>query len=267
LLPSPSSATLKNMSTELRDILLSRDPVGVLRTLKSTGKLKALEPSLVELNMKVPAGYHHKDNWVHSLEVLQNAIDRETAGPDLILRTAALFHDIGKPATREFGAKGEVTFTNHDVVGARMVRKSLPRHGFTRAEVDAVSRLVFMHMRSHTFAAGWTDSAVRRLITDAGSVTQLTRLIVIFFADTTTKVPGKKKNLHAKVQALSEELARVDASDARAALRPALNGVEVAELLGLTPGPELGKVMKFLNKDENIGLTREETVALLLSNK
>jgi poly(A) polymerase len=179
------------------------------------------------------------------------------------MRTAALFHDIGKPDTRAFGKKGVVTFTNHELVGAKMVRRILPRHGYSKAETDEVARLVFLHMRSHTFKSGWTESAVRRLSTDAGSHKQLERLIVVFYSDATTKFDKKKADIHANVSSLAEELARVKAKDARAALRPALNGNEVAEFLNLAPGPELGKAMKLLNSDENIGLDREASYALL----
>ena len=252
------------MTTALKELLLATDPVAQLRELKEKGVLGDFEPTLEALDMKVPAGYHHKDNWKHSLEVLKNAIDRENNGADLVLRTAALFHDIGKPATRAFGKNGLVTFTNHDVVGAKIVRKVLARHGYSKSEIDQIARLVFMHMRSHTFETGWSESAVRRLTTDAGSVLQLERLIVVFYSDATTKIPGKKANLHSKVKSLADELARVQKADARAALRPALNGNDVALLLGLQPGPELGKVMKFLNSDENVKLTREEAEELVL---
>jgi poly(A) polymerase len=258
---------VRYMDIKLKALLLAADPVSEFQAIKAKGQLGDLEKTLEALDMKVPAGYHHKDNWKHSLEVLQNAIDREENGPDLILRTAALFHDIGKPATREFGAKGLVTFTNHDVVGSKIVRKVLPRHGFSASDVEKIARLVFMHMRSHTFANGWTDSATRRLITDAGSVEQLEKLIIIFYADTTTKIPGKKNNLHSKVRALTENLERVKVEDARRALRPALNGLEVAEILGITPGRELGEVMKKLNSDENIRLTRDEAITLLKAGK
>jgi poly(A) polymerase len=248
---------------KLKEILLAADPVQELRNIHAKDLLGELEPRLAELKMPIPAGYHHKDNLEHSLRVLQNAIDRETAGADLILRTAALFHDIGKPATRAFGPKGSVTFTNHDVVGAKIVRRILPAHGFTKAEIDQIARLVHMHMRSHTFKTGWSESAVRRLMTDVGSADQLDRLIVIFYADATTKIDTKMAAIHGNVALLAEELFRVRAQDARAALRPAMNGNEVAEHLGLQPGRELGEVMKFLNRDENVGLTKEETLELI----
>lgn len=251
------------MTNQLREILTSTDPVKTLRHLRDSGTLRNLEPTLAELLMPIPAGYHHKDNLEHSFVVLQNAIDRETAGPDLILRTAALFHDIGKPATRKFGARGTVTFTNHDVVGSKMVRSILPKHGYSKKEIKEIAQLVFMHMRSHTFKTGWSESAVRRMITDAGSMQQLDRLVVIFYSDATTKSDAKKSGIHKNITSLNDEMARVKKKDARSALRPALNGNEVSELLNLPPGVELGKAMKFLNRDEHIRLSREEAIALL----
>lgn len=251
------------MTRSLKEILLGTDPVQELRDLIAKGVLGDLEPTLAELKMPIPAGYHHKDNLEHSLRVLQNAIDRETSGPDLILRTAALFHDIGKPATRAFGKRGVVTFTNHDVVGSKIVRKVLPKHGFSKADTDSVARLVFMHMRSHTFKTGWSESAVRRLMTDAGSMEQMERLIVVFYSDATTKIDAKMAAIHGNVAALSAELMRVKAKDERAALRPALNGNEVAEILGLKPGRELGRIMKALNSDEHVGLGRDEALVLI----
>jgi poly(A) polymerase len=250
----------------LKNILLSEDPVKELRALIGTGELSSVEPTLAELLMPIPAGYHHKDNLEHSIRVLGNAIDREADGPDLILRTAALFHDIGKPATRKFGDKGSVTFTNHDTVGAKMVKRILPSHGYTKEEVTQIATLVHMHMRSHTFKTGWSESAVRRMIVDVGSTEQLERLIVIFYSDATTKLDTKREGIHRNVSLLKDALNEVKKKDARAKLRPALNGHEVAELLNLTPGIELGKAMKLLNQDEHIRLGREEAIALLQDN-
>lgn len=251
------------MTHTLKEILSSIKPVESLKALKAQGVLGDLEPTLAALEMPIPAGYNHKNNLEHSFQVLQNAIDREDDGMDLILRTAALFHDIGKPATRKFGKRGTVTFTNHDVVGAKIVRQILPNHGYSKAETDSVARLVYMHMRSHTFKAGWSESAVRRLSTDAGSHKQLERLIVIFYSDATTKHDGKKTQIHSSVAGLYAELLRVKKSDERKALRPALDGIEVAKFLNIPFGPELGKVMKLLNSDENVHLSKEEAYLLL----
>lgn len=250
----------------LKNTLLSMNPVKELRTIITTGELVSLEPTLAELLMPIPAGYHHKDNLEHSIRVLGNAIDREVNGPDLILRTASLFHDIGKPASRQFGPNGSVTFTNHDAIGSKMVKKILPSHGYSQQEVSQIATLVHMHMRSHTFKTGWNESAVRRMIVDVGSADQLERLIVIFYSDATTKIDANREGIHRNVSLLTDALNEVKRKDARARLRPALNGNEVAEILNLAPGPELGKAVKLLNKDQNIGLTREDAIALLKEN-
>lgn len=247
------------MNAELKSLLLSTDPVGELRELHSSGKLVKVEKTLAELKMDIPKGYHHKDNLEHSFIVLQHSIDREET-PDLILRTAALFHDIGKPATREFHGRGKVSFTNHDIVGARIARKVLRTHGFVKADVEAITKLIAMHMRSHTFKTGWTESAVRRLSTEAGSDLQLERLVKIFYSDATTKHADKMKQIHGNVSELAAEMHRVKEKDARAARRPAIDGLEVAALLGIAPGPALGPIMKFLYTDEVISLDRETTI-------
>lgn len=252
------------MTSELKSLLLADDPVAELRDLHASGNLGKFEKSLADLRMEIPKGYHHKDNLEHSFRVLQNAIDREDSGKDLILRSAALFHDVGKPATREFHEKGKVTFSFHEVVGAKMSRKIFKRHGYSPEDVQDISRLIALHMNSHSFSAGWNESAVRRLSTSAGSDLQLDRLVKVFYSDTTTTNEKKMRGILKGIDALAAELERVKAKDARAALRPALNGAEVGEMFGLKQGPELGLFMKFLNTDENVRLDREAAVAALL---
>lgn len=248
--------------TNLRSVLSGKDPVAVLSMMDKNNTLGQLEPTLAELRMTIPNGYHHKDNLTHSLKVLQNAIDRETNGVDLILRTAALFHDIGKPATRKFGKKGLVTFDGHEHVGAHMVRKILRKHGYTKTEITEIAMIVAYHMRSHGFTTEkWTDSGVRRLIAEVGSKEAMERLIIIFYADITTKFDSKKSTLHASIEALVEAMEKVEKADARKALRPAVDGNEIMEIFGLTPGRELGTIMKFLNSDEGIILSKEEAIA------
>lgn len=248
----------------LKDILMSDNPVAVLRAMDKNGTLGQLEPSLAALRMEMRAGFHHKDNLTHSMQVLQNAIDMEPGGADLVLRTAALFHDIGKPATRKFVGKSTVTFQNHETVGAHMVRKILKAHGYSRAEINEIAKIVAFHMRSHGFGdVQWTPSAVRRLITEVGSQETMDRLIIIFYSDITTKFDSKKSALHKSIDALIEAMDEVKALDARRSLRPALNGNEVMELFNLTPGRELGKIMKYLNTDEGVALSRDEAIEVI----
>lgn len=241
---------------------MDTDPVAVLHSMVADGTLRGFEPAIADLDMHRPKGFHHKDNLEHSIRVLGNAIDRETNGPDLVLRAAALLHDIGKPATRKLGSRKSVTFDGHEAVGAKIVRRLLPRHGYSKAEIRQVEKLVALHMRSHGFRdAGWTDSAVRRLITDVNDDALMDRLVIIFYADVTTRHDHKRRAIHASVDGLVQEMARIKKEDARKALRPALTGYDIMELTGLSQGPELGRLMKFLNSDEGIHLSRDEAIA------
>lgn len=245
----------------LKNILMSDKPGDMLRKMDSDGTLTELEPALAELRMPMKPGVHHKDNLVHSIKVLDNAIEREINGPDLVLRTAALFHDIGKPPTRKFNGRKNVTFDGHEYVGSNMVRKILRKHGYSKPEINEISTIVRLHMRSHGFGEGdWSDSAVRRLMTDAGNDSVLDRLVIVFYADATT-ANMKKLNAHHKgIDKLKEEIKRVKEEDSRKAMRPAINGNEVMDLFNLKPGRELGAIMKFLNSDEGITLTKEEAI-------
>lgn len=248
----------------LKEILMVSNPVERLWATYQDGMLPALESTLADLDMMIPASRpQHKNVLSHSFRVLENAIAREENGPDLILRTAALFHDIGKPATRRF-EDNKVTFDGHEVVGAKMMPAILRRHGYVKSEIRQIQKLVLLHMRSHGFDSGhWTDSAVRRLLTDAGDQETFDTLVNIFYADCTTHNDRKKRSIHRSVDNLVEKAEKVRASDARNAMRPALNGQEVMELTGISPGRELGRIMKSLNADENIHLTRPEAIMLV----
>lgn len=248
----------------LRELLMKQDPVGELRAMIANDTLRAFEPTLADLKMEIREGFHHKDNLEHSWRVLQNAIDRENGEPDIILRAAALFHDIGKPATRKFGTRKSVTFDGHENVGANITRKVLLKHGFSVKEVEDIALIVSLHMRSHGFTeVDWTDSAVRRLISDAKNEATLNRLIIVFYSDATSRNLNKVKMIHAGIDKLKIEIARVKEKDARKAMRPALNGLEVMELFNLKEGKELGQIMKFLNSDNGITLKRDEAIELI----
>lgn len=243
---------------------MSSDPETTLRGFARSGDLSALEPSLAALRMSIPKGYHHKDNLEHSIRVLARAAERETRGPDLILRTAALFHDVGKPATRKFEGNGVVTFWNHELVGARQVRKILKRHGYTSQQIEEVSRLVALHMRAYGFSdTVWTDSAVRRLTTAAGSEALLDKLLILFVSDLTTKNDKKRRRIERGINRLADAIAEVREKDERAMARPALNGHDVMELTGLSQGPELGRIMKFLNNDTLVTKDRDAALEAL----
>jgi poly(A) polymerase len=204
------------------------------------------------MRLAIDEHHQHKDVYEHSLTVLAQAIDLEkshepTSEPDLILRLAALLHDAGKPATREFQPGGGVSFHHHEVVGARMARKRLRALKFSKEIIDDVSQLVFLHLRFHGYGKGeWTDSAVRRYVTDAGPL--LTRLHKLVRADCTTRNRRKAAALQATYDDLEARIAALKAREDLDRVRPDLNGEQIMELLGIRPGPDVGKAWKFLKE-------------------
>ena len=173
-------------------------------------------PELPALRLERDEHHRHKDVYQHSLTVLEQAIeleDRLPEQPDLIIRLAALLHDIGKPATRRFEPGGKVSFHHHDVVGAKLVRKRLTALRFSGEEIKAVSDLVALHLRFHGYAGGqdrggaWTDSAVRRYVRDAGD--QLARLHVLTRADCTTRDTAKAERLRRAYDDLERRIAEL----------------------------------------------------------
>lgn len=242
----------------LRKLLMSDNPVAVLKSMHSSGELLEVFPELAELDINDKHSHRHKNNFYHSLIVLEQAIALETK-PDLILRTAAILHDIGKHSTRKIEKTGDTSFRNHENVGARMAKNLLKAQGYTQDEISETYELIANHMRSYGFTESlWTDSAVRRFASDISTDEQLARLYAIFKADLSTKHEAKRAKVYAKVDALArrvDELKRVDALNSR---RPAINGNEVMELLKLEPGQKLGQLMRFLNSEEGLALSREE---------
>ena len=164
-----------------------------------------------------------------------------------MLRLAALLHDVGKPATREFQPGGGVSFHHHEVVGARMTRKRLKALKYSKEIIEDVSQLVFLHLRFHGYGRGeWTDSAVRRYVTDAGDL--LTRLHKLVRADCTTRNKRRAAALQATYDDLEARIARLKEQEDLDNVRPDLNGEQIMELLGLKPGPDVGKAWKYLKE-------------------
>ncbi|MEU5258551.1 CCA tRNA nucleotidyltransferase [Amycolatopsis sp. NPDC021455] len=244
--------TAERVQAELSKLLLAPDPRPGLELLVDTGLADRVLPEVPGMRLAIDEHHQHKDVYQHSLTVLAQAIDLEkthepTSGPDLILRLAALLHDVGKPATREFQPGGGVSFHHHEVVGARMARKRLRALKFSKEIVDDVSQLVFLHLRFHGYGKGeWTDSAVRRYVTDAGPL--LTRLHKLVRADCTTRNRRKAAALQATYDDLEARIAALKAKEDLDRVRPDLNGEQIMELLGLKPGPDVGKAWKFLKE-------------------
>ena len=217
--------------------------------------------------MKLERDEHmqHKDVYWHSLTVLKQAIDLEPEGPDLVLRWAALLHDVGKPATRAAKPGGGVTFHHHEVVGAKMVRKRMRALKYSRQMIEDVSGLVFLHLRFHGYGDGqWTDSAVRRYVSDAGDL--LPRLHRLVRADCTTRNKRRAARLQATYDSLENRIAEIEEKEDLARVRPDLDGNEIMRLLDLKPGPDVGRAWAHL-KDVRLDrgpLDRDEAEAELL---
>ena len=239
---------------ELVKLLLGPAPRAGLELLVESGLADHVLPELPALKLEVDEHHRHKDVYEHSLIVLDQAIALEGApdasaeqvpGPDLVLRLAALLHDIGKPATRRFEPGGGVSFHHHEVVGAKLTRARMRALRFDKDTIKSVSRLVELHLRFHGYGGGqWTDSAVRRYVTDAGPL--LSRRHRLTRADCTTRNARKAQRLARTYDDLERRIAEIQAKEELSAVRPELNGNEIAEVLGIRPGPVLGRAYTFL---------------------
>jgi len=247
------AASLEIVSAErLRDelvkLVLGAQPRAGLEVLVRTGLAAHVIPEVPALKLEVDEHHRHKDVYEHSLTVLDQAIALEgedLPGPDLVLRLAALLHDIGKPATRRFEPGGGVSFHHHEVVGAKLVAKRMRALRFDKETTKAVSRLVELHLRFHGYGEGqWSDSAVRRYVTDAGDL--LSRLHRLTRADCTTRNVRKARRLAATYDDLELRIGRLLAAEELGKVRPELDGNEIAEALGISPGPVLGRAYKYL---------------------
>jgi poly(A) polymerase len=236
--------TAERVQVELSKLLLGAHPRAGLQLLVGTGLADHILPELPALRMEIDEHHQHKDVYAHSLTVLEQAIDLEDE-PDLVLRMAALLHDIGKPATRRHEPGGGVSFHHHEVVGAKLVRKRLRALRYPKAFIEDVAKLVFLHLRFHGYGRGeWTDSAVRRYVTDAGDL--LPRLHKLVRSDSTTRNKRRAAMLAASYDALEERIEALSAQEKLDAIRPDLNGNEIMQLLGIPPGPLVGQAYKYL---------------------
>ncbi|EEH64288.1 tRNA adenylyltransferase [Gleimia coleocanis DSM 15436] len=241
----------ERIRAELERLIISPYPRRGLELMVYTGVCDIVLPEFSALRETVDEHNRHKDVYEHTLTVLDRAIALETdadgpvPGPDFTLRFAALMHDIGKPATRKFEADGTVSFHHHDYVGAKMTRKRMKALKFDKQTTEDVSELVKLHLRFHGYGdQSWTDSAVRRYVADAGHL--LEYLHRITKADCTTRNRRKALYLETAYADLEKRISELKAQEELDSIRPDLDGSEIMELLGLTPGPEVGKAYKYL---------------------
>lgn len=247
--------------------LMSADPRRGLILMVESGLCEFFLPELPMLRLEIDEHHRHKDVYDHSLIVLEQAIEMEErlGGPNLTIRLAALLHDIGKPKTRALIEGGGVSFHHHEVVGSKMTKKRLKELRFDRETIDDVSTLVALHLRFHGYGSGeWTDSAVRRYVRDAGDL--LVHLHVLTRADCTTRNVRKAQALAATYDQLESRIEQLAQEEELAAIRPDLNGNEIIEILGIKPGPIVGKAYDYLLelRMEHGPLGRERAIEELL---
>ena len=253
--PSLEIVSAERVREEFVKLMMGSAPRQGLALFVDTGLAGHVLPELPALKLEIDEHHRHKDVYEHSLIVLEQAIAMEgpadgpassVPGPDLILRLAALLHDIGKPATRRFEVDGGgVSFHHHEVVGAKLAARRMRAMRFDKDTIKAVSRLVELHLRFHGYGDGeWTDSAVRRYVTDAGPL--LPRLNRLTRSDCTTRNVRKARALSRIYDDLEVRISALMAQEQLDAVRPELDGNEIAEILGIRPGPVLGRAYKHL---------------------
>ncbi|MCP2176096.1 poly(A) polymerase [Williamsia maris] len=257
--------TVERVAAELDKLILGDHPVDGVDALVETGLAERVLPEIPGMKLAIDEHHQHKDVYWHSLTVLQQAVDLEEADPDLILRWAALLHDIGKPATRRHEPDGGVSFHHHEVVGAKMVRKRMKALKYPKSVVEDVANLVFLHLRFHGYDEGrWTDSAVRRYVTDAGEL--LPRLHKLVRADCTTRNKRRAARLQGNYDDLERRIAELAAQEDLQRVRPDLDGNAIMELLDIPAGPIVGRAWRFLKelRLDRGPLDRDEAEAALL---
>ena len=232
---------------EFTKLLMSKNPRLGLIALVETGIADVMLPELPKLKLEIDEHHHHKDVYEHTITVVEQAIalEQRLGGPNLILRLAALLHDIGKPKTRNLLPGGGVSFHHHEVVGARMAKKRLQALRYSNEVIDDVEKLVALHLRFHGYGDGeWTDSAVRRYVRDAGEL--LHHLHLLTRADCTTRNAKKAARLAATYDSLEVRIEKLMEEEELSKIRPDLDGQEVMEILSLKPSREVGQAMDFL---------------------
>jgi poly(A) polymerase len=228
----------ERIRVELDKLLVVERPAAGLWFLVQTGLAEEFLPELPAMSLEQDPVHHHKDVLAHTIAVV------EKTRPERIVRLAALLHDIGKPKTRSFGPGGKVSFHHHEVVGARMARERMQALRYSTEDIAAVTKLVEMHLRFHTFKMGWTDSAVRRYVRDAGPL--LGQLNELTRCDCTTRNKRRAAELSRRMDELEARIAELQEQEELAAMRPDLDGRQVMEHLGVAPGRVIGEALDHL---------------------
>jgi len=240
----------------ISEILTADDPMELLWVAQEDGFFERAVPEISALAMEQDPVHRHKDVLTHTFMVTANT------SPRLLLRLAALFHDVGKSRTRRY-AKGKVTFHHHEAVGARMTRDRLATLGFETAMIADVARLVELSGRFHGYQHGWEDSAVRRYARDAGPL--LGDLNELVRCDCTTRHPEKVRGLQRRMDELEGRIRQLAIDEARKAERPELDGAQIMDLLDVPPGRVVGEARAMLleHARRHGALERDQAVALL----
>jgi poly(A) polymerase len=239
----------ERLRDELDKLITLPHPAVGLWFLVDTGLAEEFLPELPALRLEQDPIHRHKDVLSHTIAVVENVRPPEERDDGLHYdfrrtRLAALFHDVGKPKTRSYRNGKGVAFHHHEVVGARMTRDRMQALRYSTADVESVTRLVELHLRFHTYQMGWTDSAVRRYVRDAGPL--LAELNVLTRCDCTTRNEHKARMLARRMDELEARIVELQAAEELAAIRPELDGARVMEQLGLQPGPAVGRALAFL---------------------
>ena len=242
-----SIISAERVRDEFTKIMMSANPRIGITILVDTGLADIVLPEIPKLRLEVDEHHHHKDVYEHSITVLEQAIalEERLGGPNLVIRIAALLHDIGKPKTRAFIEGGGVSFHHHEVVGARLAKKRLQALRFDNETIDAVELLTMLHLRFHGYGEGeWTDSAVRRYVRDAGDF--ITHLHVLTRADCTTRNKTKAARLSATYDSLEARIAVLMEQEELSKIRPDLDGAQIMAILGIKPSADVGRALDFL---------------------
>ncbi len=232
-----SIVSAERVRDELSKLLLAEDPSPGLWLIARTRLADEFLPELNAMQLEQDPIHRHKDVLAHTIAVVAKT------SPRLKLRLAALMHDVGKPRTRGFGPQG-VTFHHHEVVGARIARERLTALRYPTEVIADVTKLVELHLRFHTYAMGWTDSAVRRYVRDAGDL--LDDLNELTRSDCTTRDARKADALARRMDELEARIAELREQEELARIKPPLDGRQVMEFLGVAPGPIVGRALTFL---------------------